>query len=162
MTPRREEDPDKATEGEGRGATEDRSGGADSAPPEEKEYLCRYNTTTGQLMKLEEVDPTTGARKEVPMTGYDRYSSDPDSQGATIRTHRDTIHTARAVRSVFAGLLSLRYSQGGYDPYSDPYGGGYRPYGGGYHPDGAGTTPTAIHPVVAASRRSSSRCSRRR
>ncbi len=37
MTPRREEDPDKATEGEGRGATEDRSGGAESAPPEEKE-----------------------------------------------------------------------------------------------------------------------------
>ena len=72
------------------------------------EYVFTFHKHTGQIMKVEEVDPESGERKEVPTPpyqGYEGYAYDPYA------------------------LYTTGYEVCGYDPYSG-YGYGYDPYGG--------------------------------
>src|SRR5437763_13818703 len=68
-----------------------------------KQYVYTVNEATSQVVRVEELDPDTGERKELPMSqgGYESYGHDPYGGG---------------------------YG-GGHEAYgADPYGGGY----GGY------------------------------
>src|SRR5262249_62161464 len=84
--------------GGGQGAQAERGPEPAETQAEESQYVYTFNTATGQLLKVEEMDPASGTRKEVPMTDYDPYSMGYAQAGYD--------------------PYSMGYAQTGYDPYS--------------------------------------------
>ncbi len=80
------------------------------------QHVYTFNKETRQVMKIEELDPKTGQRKEVPMQGYG-YS--PGSYNP------------------YAGSYDPSGGYGGYEGYGYDPSGGYGGYEGyGYDPSG--------------------------
>lgn len=104
--------------------------------PETVQYIYTVNKSTTQVMKMEEIDPKTGERKELTMQGYYGSGYGPYEAGSGYESG-----------GYGAGQGYEGYT--GYEQYGAGYGGGYDPYAG-YGGYGTTADPYAAQNLAAA------------